>query len=200
MYGGLPAGQPQFAGQPAGQPAVQCSHCLQPIGGRCLMAFGLPWHPNCLACCVCGKTFENEKIFEGEDGQAYCSEDFAKTFAPKCVACEKSIFGEYKLALGRNWHKECFICDTCRVPLDAIFYPSDDGQIYCHEHIWTAIRMICAKCEKPIITGNVIEMGELKFHVDHFCCAFCQKKLANAEYYEREGKPYCKQHYIMLYG
>ena len=46
----------------------------------------------------------------------------------------------------------------------------------------------------------MIEMGEKKFHVDHFTCSFCQTKLANAEYYEREGKPYCKKHFIMLYG
>ena len=157
-----------------------------------------------------------------------------------------------QLALGRNWHKECFICDTCRVPLDAIFYPSDEGQVghihihtYTYTHIHTCTHIPpthplspprftatntygqpfgwCVQCvrnqsllamslrwatKNTTLTIFVVLFVRLgKEEERKGCQSFSfltttlpQKKLANAEYYEREGKPYCKRDYIKLFG
>ena len=72
--------------------ALVCTECGVPITGQCLLSFGLPWHPSCLSCSVCGVTFDKETVFEGADGEPYCQRDYINAFAPTCVACNKPIW------------------------------------------------------------------------------------------------------------
>jgi hypothetical protein len=58
-------------------------------------------------------------------------------------------------------------------------------------------------CSKPIIAGKVVTCPavpgykELKFHLEHFECSYCKKKLANEKYKRQKGKPYVQQPLIL---
>ncbi len=76
-----------------------CSGCGEEIIDAAISAFGMQWHPNHLACKVCGKDFtDGSKVEEGTDGYAYCTADYVDVFAPKCAACLKPVIGEVCLA------------------------------------------------------------------------------------------------------
>jgi len=55
--------------------------------------------------------------------------------APKCVACEKSVFEAEKLvADGVCFHKSCFRCQHCSKVLTLGNYASLSGKMYCKPH------------------------------------------------------------------
>src|SRR5690349_20612777 len=107
---------------------VVCSGCSEPIRDVVLNAFGMTWHNTCLCCNVCGKDFsDGSRCEEGQDGFAYCSKDFLETFAPKRGGCSQPIVGQMLEALGKKWHPDHFICNTCKKILSGQFSATEDG-------------------------------------------------------------------------
>jgi len=49
-----------------------------------------------------------------------------------CPRCTKNVyFAEEKQALGKSWHKLCFVCGNCKKMLDSGRYTEHDGEMFC---------------------------------------------------------------------
>lgn len=49
-----------------------------------------------------------------------------------CPRCSKNVyFAEEKQALGKSWHKLCFVCANCRKLLDSGSITEHDGEMFC---------------------------------------------------------------------
>merc|ERR1712045_879091 len=49
-----------------------------------------------------------------------------------CPRCSKNVyFAEEKQALGKSWHKLCFVCANCKKLLDSGRITEHDGEMYC---------------------------------------------------------------------
>jgi paxillin len=160
------------------------------------------WHRTCLGCNVCGRDFGDpqDRVFEGEDGFAYCDICHAEKFAVKCGACGEAIEGQCVEAMDKKWHPDHFACGLCKKPFDGQFFPGDDGKPYCEQHYYEAMGMLCVACKKPILTGKCVTFLDKKYHPEHFKCTYCKKNLVGEQYYKKEGKPYCQKCDIALFG
>lgn len=176
-----------------------CSSCGGPIFGQVLTAFNMPWHPEHLGCAVCGTPFTGGKrVMEGEDGNAYCERDFIDTFAVKCGKCSEPVIGECVNALGVGYHPECFVCEMCKDTLEGAFFEHEGG-IYCEQHYYKMLGLLCPECEKPIF-GKCVNARGVRYHPDHFKCEFCKKPLAGLAFYVHNDRPYDKKCALKLFG
>jgi len=186
-----------------------CYHCENPImnfetqdPSLTISAFGRLWHRKCIGCKVCGVPFVDPsmKIYEGEDGWAYCENHFEEQF-PLCAGCSKRVqislgFSE---AMEKKWHINCFCCTTCHEPLaSGIFYELDNNP-YCEIHYYAGIGRLCQECQKPIFFGRCIKAKGLRYHLQHFLCSFCKKDLTGQSFYCKERKIFCKKCNLALF-
>ena len=79
----------------------------------------------CFTCVACGKDLSHDEFVLDEQKTIYCTEDWAKKKAYRCVTCKRAIVpteGQTKAprlrALGKDYHPDCFKCEVCI--LDAI--------------------------------------------------------------------------------
>ncbi|XP_052061708.1 testin-like [Mytilus californianus] len=104
--------------------------------------------------------------------------------------------------LGRTtaWHPGCFTCTTCKELLvDMIyFYRNDD--IYCERHYADSIYPRCAACDEVIFAREYTQAEKQAWHVQHFCCWFCDAPLAGQRYIANNGNPYCVFCFDRLYS
>ncbi|KAJ3176523.1 hypothetical protein HDU87_005217 [Geranomyces variabilis] len=171
-----------------------CAGCNQQIFEQPVYALGRAWHEHHLRCAACRKPIEGNP-FEHED-QVYCSADYASLVAPKCRECGLGIQGETICALDSTFHKECFVCQTCKEPFpDKSFYVVGQDPL-CRLHYHERNNSLCGDCGEPI-EGPCAEIAELnkRFHPAHWCCYVCRVPLSST-YYSFAGRPYC-QHDIM---
>ncbi|CAB4398143.1 unnamed protein product [Rhizophagus irregularis] len=110
----------------------KCGYCETPIEGQAINALGKSWHPEHFFCRECGNPFENG--FMVHEGFPYCEKDWMKLFAPKCKGCNEGIRGEFMSALEGMWHRECFVCMTCKEPFFSSYYYVSEGKPYCDKH------------------------------------------------------------------
>jgi hypothetical protein len=62
-------------------------------------------------------------------------------------------------ALDKAWHPEHFACATCKQPLNNSFFHGDDMIPYCEKHYYASQGLLCAACDKPILTGMLLSGG-----------------------------------------
>jgi len=70
-------------------------------------------------------------------------------------------------------------------------------------------RNVCDKnyggCGKPIIAGKIVttkaegKYPEVRFHKDHFECAYCHKNMAGQKYKRNAERFYCSQCHLQLF-
>lgn len=76
-------------------------------------ALGKQWHKECFTCMHCKHAIGSQ--FSSHEGKAYCDPCFEKHVAKAaCPGCRKLVVGHFVKALGREWHRECFVCATCK--------------------------------------------------------------------------------------
>lgn len=91
-----------------------------------------------------------------------------------CKGCKEPIHGKsVSSADGRltgRYHKQCFVCNTCREPFQtADFYILDD-QPYCERHYHLLNNSVCTHCDQGI-EGQYLETElKQKFHPKCFTC------------------------------
>ncbi|VDD80847.1 unnamed protein product [Mesocestoides corti] len=58
--------------------------------------------------------------------------------APVCAKCQRAITAESVLtALDRKWHRLCFVCQKCDMPLENTSFHERDDKAFC-AGCWTA--------------------------------------------------------------
>ncbi|PSN56490.1 hypothetical protein C0J52_08446 [Blattella germanica] len=70
---------------------------------------------------------------------------------------------------------------------------------YCEDDYANLFLKRCAACNKPIKEKVVVAL-EREWHEDHFVCSSCGKKLAGANFFEKDGAPYCQSDYNNLFA
>lgn len=111
-------------------------------------------------------------------------------------ATQKSVSSADGRLSGR-YHKECFVCWTCKSAFaTAEFYVYSDHP-YCAHHYHELEDSLCATCGRGIEglymeTHNVAGRGREKHHPDCLKCTTCRVRLDH-DYFELSGKVYCER-------
>ncbi|XP_034666229.1 transforming growth factor beta-1-induced transcript 1 protein-like [Drosophila subobscura] len=117
-----------------------------------------------------------------------------------CHKCRGAINKRMITALGKTWHPEHFNCRHCDTPIDDAAFNIQGGEPVCSACFMRLYTHNCAGCKQPILERTVVAMGE-NWHEECFCCdGACKKPLASQPFFEREGKPYCKQDFETLFA
>lgn len=112
----------------------RCDFCKTPIEEHSISALGKTYHAGHFFCRECGKPFDEESNFLEHEGYAYCEKDYYKQFGKTCKGCEEIITGDFLVALGGEWHKECFVCADCGGTFHSSTFLIKGGKPYCEEH------------------------------------------------------------------
>ncbi|MEE6511473.1 hypothetical protein FKM82_018026 [Ascaphus truei] len=101
---------------------------------------------------------------------------------------------------GLRWHLSCFVCDTCRHPLEHFIYFAQDGRIYCGRHHAELSRARCAACDQLILSESCIVAEGHRWHVEHFRCWECEEVLGGCRYVMKGGRPFCSHCFLRLHA
>jgi hypothetical protein len=112
----------------------RCDYCKTPIEEHSITALGKTYHAGHFFCRECGKPFDEETNFLEHEGHAYCEKDYYKQFGKACKGCEETITGDFLVALGGEWHKECFVCADCGGAFSSSTFLIRGGKPYCEDH------------------------------------------------------------------
>ncbi|CAF1136286.1 unnamed protein product [Rotaria sordida] len=123
-----------------------------------------------------------------------------------CRGCQKLIdsgsicvFAERAGRTGL-WHPECFTCKQCKEFLVNLIYFYKDGQLYCGRHHAELYKPRCTACDEIIFGDECTEAEGYSWHMDHFCCSNCKKRLGGERYVMRQTQPYCLNCFETMYA
>lgn len=90
-----------------------------------------------------------------------------------CRGCSELITGKsVSSADGRltgRWHKQCFVCRTCKEPFPTMDFYVLGNDPYCNRHYHQLNRSLCSNCDRGI-EGQYVETEQQKFHPHCFNC------------------------------
>eukprot|EP00462_Mataza_sp_D1_P019324 CAMPEP_0175146682 /NCGR_PEP_ID=MMETSP0087-20121206/15516_1 /TAXON_ID=136419 /ORGANISM="Unknown Unknown, Strain D1" /LENGTH=342 /DNA_ID=CAMNT_0016431675 /DNA_START=11 /DNA_END=1039 /DNA_ORIENTATION=- len=153
-----------------------CAHCEQKIQGQYIEALGAFWCQDHFVCSGCGTNFPDDK-FRKHNNKPWCEACYVNEVADVCGACSKPITGECFEAVNKKFHKECFVCTTCKEAIaDGEQFFEYEGCLYCPTHFAAKLDYNCATCKKAIL-GEYIKLGNDKIHKDCWACASCKTAL-----------------------
>ncbi|KAL9599588.1 MAG: hypothetical protein Q9219_003744 [cf. Caloplaca sp. 3 TL-2023] len=114
-----------------------------------------------------------------------------------CRGCGELIKGKsVSSADGRltgRYHRNCFVCKTCKEPFQTADFYVLDNHPFCARHYHELNGSLCKTCDKGI-EGQYLETElKQKFHSYCFTCQDCHKILRD-DYFEMNGRIYCEQH------
>jgi len=107
------ASQRTRAGSSASGSDRSCHGCGNAITGSGVRALDATWHQECFVCNNCRKSLSTGGFVQGDDGMPLCGDCYEDNFGKKCAKCNKKITGSFLNVEGKDYHKECFVCDTC---------------------------------------------------------------------------------------
>ena len=106
-----------------------------------------------------------------------------------CAACSNSLGIDSVNALEKQWHKECFVCQTCKKSLVTEGFKAHEGRPICVECFNSKFGLKCTGCQKAISAAYVQVKGN-PWHSDCFVCNRCKKPF-DAGYGEKDGEYLC---------
>ncbi|XP_061730230.1 filamin-binding LIM protein 1 [Nerophis ophidion] len=152
-----------------------CAFCRKPImfSEEVVNALDRHYHTGCFRCrsCLCllaGKTFYHKaEIPECEK----CNEASLEI----CFSCGHKIRAKIIRAHQRTYHVSCFICVTCKQPLNE-YVQDDNGKVYCPLDYNRVRAKTCGACHKLIISkdGSIPEYVQLDGRALHNECYKCE--------------------------
>ncbi|KAJ8301090.1 hypothetical protein KUTeg_020077 [Tegillarca granosa] len=124
----------------------------------------------------------------------------------KCHRCLKSmennsisVFAD-RMGHGTCWHPGCFTCATCNELLVDMIYFCRNEDIYCERHYADSIYPRCSACDEIIFAREYTQAEKQTWHVQHFCCWYCDCPLAGQRYIGKNDNPYCMNCFDRLYS
>jgi PET Domain/LIM domain len=114
----------------------------------------------------------------------------------KCRECTLQITGAYVKAerLKGHWHPKCFKCKKCSQLLVDLIYFHYKNEIYCARDLAELMQIPrCAACDELILVPEYTLADNNNYHLKHFCCIYCDMKLAGHQYVtdEKTNNPVC---------
>jgi len=175
-----------------------CANCQKPILGEMITAMGKVYHTDHFVCKTCTQPL-GTRAFNEVDGQPHCETCYKRSYSPVCAHCGQGITDKAITAMNKKWHPEHFVCTTCNQPFPGGTFFEKEGRPYCEKDFYGGFAPKCAQCGQPI-TGDCVNAFGQQWHVEHFCCAYCQKAFGSEPFHEWQGKPYCEAHYNQVAG
>ncbi|KAK3764532.1 hypothetical protein RRG08_040553 [Elysia crispata] len=113
-----------------------------------------------------------------------------------CAGCQQKMEkGSPAVVAGRVpgecWHPGCFACTTCKQLLVDMIYFHKKGRIYCERHYADLLYPRCSACDEIIFSREYTQAEGRSWHVQHFCCWYCDAPLAGQRYIAKDNNPYC---------
>ena len=175
-----------------------CAGCMKPVkkNQQIVKACGYLWHTECFQCTKCSTDLARVP-FKNQDNKPYCKQCFSDEFM-MCPGCKGPIedISDGFHAMGRNWHRNCFVCAHCMEPFAGDDYMAVDTgngpKPYCRADYERLFVPICPTCREPI-RKDCVTVGSKSFHRHCLTCVVCQDQLDN--FYIVDGKNYCEKHY-----
>lgn len=91
-------------------------------------ALGKHFHNKCLACTTCSVSLLKQPFYTDDNSDGiYCRPHFEEV-ATRCAGCELFITENTVHALGKAYHRKCFVCLECQLPPRKV----DGGQLFAH--------------------------------------------------------------------
>jgi len=84
--------------------------------------------------------------------------------------------------------------ETAELNLELPTFFEQEGKPHCENCYQQLFCPRCAACDQPIMSRVITALGK-KWHPEHFVCTTCQGPFPGGTFYEREGYPYCQEHY-----
>nr|KAJ3419281.1 hypothetical protein HK105_007162 [Polyrhizophydium stewartii] len=187
--------------------AGTCKVCREPISGSHVSTQAHKYHKECFVCHQCLEPFKDNIFFEA-DGGYYCESDHSILHGENCG---KSLVGSTfvrkddkpycKIAIGKIYHPEHFVCWKCEKPFDGAPYFEYQSRPYCEAHYKELTGSVCQYC-RSAAKGNVVSALGVRWCEQHFMCMGCFCALADgkAKFMEWDNKPFCKRCYEKLPG
>ncbi|KAI9838398.1 MAG: hypothetical protein M1819_005667 [Sarea resinae] len=114
----------------------------------------------------------------------------------KCRGCGELIKGKsVSSADGRltgRYHKQCFVCQTCKEPFQTADFYVINNHPYCERHYHKLNGSLCESCDRGIEGEYLETQQKRKFHPHCLTCSTCNKSLSD-DYFEMNGKVYCER-------
>jgi len=104
-----------------------CNKCNLPVGGQYITTKNKKFHSECFNCFSCNSSLGTD--YFDIDGQFQCDSCYNKSLGC-CQTCSLPLTGLYVSCLGKMYHENCFVCWSCKTPLDKKFY-SVNGYPHC---------------------------------------------------------------------
>lgn len=108
----------------------RCCKCGEPICDVVVMALGKPWHKDHFNCVGCGVILTQMGFFDHND-KPYCQQCYEMKICVKCAKCGKPILGIAVVNLNKNYHPECFCCDSCQQPVNQNQFRMRKDKVIC---------------------------------------------------------------------
>ncbi|XP_055839526.1 PDZ and LIM domain protein Zasp isoform X8 [Episyrphus balteatus] len=174
-----------------------CCQCDKEISrGPFITALGRIWCPDHFMCvnANCRRPLQDVGFVE-EKGDLYCEYCFEKYLAPTCSKCSGKIKGDCLNAIGRHFHPECFTCAHCGKLFGNTPFFLEEGMAYCEADWNELFTTKCFACGFPVEAGDrwVEALGN-NYHSQCFNCTYCKKNLEGQSFYNKGGRPFCKNH------
>ncbi|XP_065370098.1 LIM domain kinase 1 isoform X2 [Calliphora vicina] len=119
-----------------------------------------------------------------------------------CAGCLNELLTsseeECVVALGQEWHADCFRCSVCDHHLHN-WYFEKDGLLFCRDDYYQRFGEACQQCS-DVISGPVMVAGDHKFHPECFGCTQCSSFIGYGEAFAllERSKLYCDVCYRKL--
>jgi paxillin len=133
-------------------------------------------------------------MLKGLSNQMMNIDDATPAARGVCNYCRKPILGEVIQAMNKAFHPEHFICNNCQEPLGTRNFYEQEGHPHCENCYQSLFCARCAHCNKPVLDRCITAMGK-KWHLDHFICGKCNAPFPDGMFFEKEGRPWCKNCY-----
>ncbi|XP_017120004.1 PDZ and LIM domain protein Zasp isoform X1 [Drosophila elegans] len=174
-----------------------CCQCNKEItSGPFITALGRIWCPDHFICVNgnCRRPLQDIGFVE-EKGDLYCEYCFEKYLAPTCSKCAGKIKGDCLNAIGKHFHPECFTCGQCGKIFGNRPFFLEDGNAYCEADWNELFTTKCFACGFPVEAGDRwVEALNHNYHSQCFNCTFCKQNLEGQSFYNKGGRPFCKNH------
>nr|XP_036227976.1 PDZ and LIM domain protein Zasp isoform X15 [Bactrocera oleae] len=173
-----------------------CSSCNIQIRGPFITALGRIWCPEHFICvnANCRRPLQDIGFVE-EKGDLYCEYCFEKYLAPTCSKCGSKIKGDCLNAIGKQFHPECFTCGHCGKLFGNTPFFLEDGNAYCEADWNELFTTKCFACGFPVEAGDRwVEALNHNYHSQCFNCTYCKQNLEGQSFYNKGGRPFCKNH------
>ncbi|XP_073845539.1 Z band alternatively spliced PDZ-motif protein 52 isoform X32 [Musca autumnalis] len=173
-----------------------CHSCSTQIRGPFITALGKIWCPEHFHCVNgnCRRPLQDIGFVE-EKGDLYCEYCFEKYLAPTCSKCAGKIKGDCLNAIGKHFHPECFSCGHCGKLFGNTPFFLEDGMPYCEADWNELFTTKCFACGFPVEAGDRwVEALNHNYHSQCFNCTYCKQNLEGQSFYNKGGRPFCKNH------